>query len=68
MSDNHRYTKVAIALHWSIAALILVNIAVGLVMEGLAPAAKSSAVALHFSCGITVPGGALPLGPAGVSV
>jgi len=54
LNYNLRYTKVAIALHWSIAALILVNIAVGLVMEGLAPAAKSSAVALHFSCGITV--------------
>jgi cytochrome b561 len=51
-----RYTTVAIALHWTIAALILSNIVVGFVMEGLAPPLKPIALAFHFSCGMTVLG------------
>ncbi len=54
MTHNIRYTGIAILLHWSIAALIVLNIAVGFVMEGLAPALKTPALALHFSSGITV--------------
>jgi cytochrome b561 len=49
-----RYTTVAIALHWTVAVLILVNLAVGFVMEGLAPPLKSVVVPFHFSCGMTV--------------
>ena len=49
-----RYTRIAITLHWAIAALILVNIAVGLVMEGLPQPQKSIAVPFHISCGMTV--------------
>ena len=49
-----RYTRVAITLHWAIAALILVNIAVGLVMEGLPQPQKGVAVPFHISCGMTV--------------
>ncbi len=49
-----RYTTVAILLHWAIAALILLNIGVGFVMEGLAPPLKAVVVPFHFSCGITV--------------
>jgi len=49
-----RYSTVAITLHWAIAALILLNIAVGFVMEGLPPPLKAVAVPFHFSCGMTV--------------
>ncbi len=49
-----RYTMVAIVLHWMIALLILSNIAIGFVMEGLGPAWKPVALAFHFSSGITV--------------
>jgi cytochrome b561 len=55
MTDNHpRYSMVAIALHWAIAALILLNIATGFVMEGLRPPLKAVLVPFHVSCGITV--------------
>jgi cytochrome b561 len=49
-----RYTTVAIALHWTIAALILANIGIGFFMEGLARPLKDTVVPLHFSIGITV--------------
>jgi cytochrome b561 len=49
-----RYTSVAIALHWTIAALILANIGIGFCMEGLARPLKDTVVPLHFSIGITV--------------
>ena len=32
--SDRRYTRVAIALHWAIAALILFNLSVGFFMEG----------------------------------
>ena len=51
-----RYTTVAIALHWTIAALILSNIAVGFVMESLPQPLKGIALPFHFSCGMTVLG------------
>jgi cytochrome b561 len=55
MNDHdQRYTGIAIALHWAIAFLILANIAVGFVMEGLGPRWKPLALAFHFSSGITV--------------
>jgi len=49
-----RYTTVAIALHWTIAVLILSNLATGSVMEGFAQPLKAAAVAFHISSGITV--------------
>jgi cytochrome b561 len=49
-----RYSAIAIALHWSIAVLILLNMAIGFVMEGLGAPLKAAVVPLHFSCGITV--------------
>jgi cytochrome b561 len=52
--DSQRYSRVAIALHWTIAALILVNIGIGLVMEGLTPPQKGIVVPFHISCGMTV--------------
>jgi cytochrome b561 len=49
-----RYTSVAIALHWSIAALIVFNLSVGFFMEGFADPLKNIVVPLHISSGITV--------------
>lgn len=49
-----RYTSVAIILHWTIAALILFNLALGYFMEGFPPAIRGIIVPLHFSCGISV--------------
>jgi len=51
-----RYTRVAIVLHWIIAALILSNIGIGFVMEGLSQPLKAAALSFHFSSGITVLG------------
>jgi cytochrome b561 len=51
-----RYTSVAVVLHWAIAALIVSNIAIGFVMEGLAQPLKAAALAFHFSSGITILG------------
>lgn len=49
-----RYTKVAIALHWMIAALIAVNLAIGWWMEDLVEPYRTIVVRLHQSSGITV--------------
>jgi cytochrome b561 len=49
-----RYTRVAIVLHWLIAALILFNLALGFFMEGFRPALRFIVVGLHISSGITV--------------
>jgi cytochrome b561 len=53
-SHAHRYTTVAIALHWSIAALILLNLGTGFVMEGLPKPWKAVVVPFHISSGITI--------------
>jgi cytochrome b561 len=49
-----RYTRVAILLHWAIAALILFNLAFGFFMEGYQPPLKFIVIAAHVSAGITV--------------
>ena len=50
-----RYSSVAIALHWTIAALILTNIALGLYLGTLGTAALgSTTIMFHKSIGITV--------------
>ena len=53
-SANRRYTAVAIALHWAIAAGILFNLATGFFMESWPPAVKAIWVPLHISSGISV--------------
>jgi cytochrome b561 len=45
-----RYSRVAIALHWTIAALIIVNLAIGLLHESLLP----GTIPLHKSIGMLV--------------
>jgi cytochrome b561 len=52
--DIHRYTTVAIALHWTIALLILFNLGVGFFMEGFDPRLRGVIVPLHISSGLTV--------------
>jgi cytochrome b561 len=51
---THRYTSVAIILHWLIAACILFNLSVGFFMEGFAPPARGVWVGLHISSGVSV--------------
>lgn len=50
---HQRYTAVAVALHWSIALLILFNLSLGFFMEGFAPPLRGLIVPLHISSGIT---------------
>lgn len=49
-----RYTRVAILLHWAIAALIAFNLSLGFFMEGFAQPARGLFVLLHISSGLTV--------------
>ncbi len=53
---THRYTIVAIILHWVIAVCILFNLGVGFFMEGLAPHERAVVVGLHVSSGLSVLG------------
>lgn len=48
------YTRVAAALHWTIAILIITNLAVAWWMEGLEEPYRTLVVRLHQSSGITV--------------
>lgn len=49
-----RYSKIAIALHWTIALLILGNIAGALVAEQVSDGAAGTIMATHKSIGLTV--------------
>ncbi|MBV9841482.1 MAG: cytochrome b [Sphingomonadaceae bacterium] len=49
-----RYSNVAIALHWAIVALILFNLATGLLFDDMGKAMRSALIAPHISSGITV--------------
>ena len=52
-----RYTRVAIALHWTIALLVIVEFAWGWVMQGIAknpPGLRAEAFNLHKSIGLTI--------------
>jgi cytochrome b561 len=51
---DQRYSRVAVVLHWAIAAAILANLAGGFVMEGLKGPTKHVVVSLHASFGLTV--------------
>jgi cytochrome b561 len=53
-SGHHRYTSVAIGLHWTIALLILFNLGLGFFMEGFKPELRGVIVPLHISSGLTV--------------
>jgi len=55
LTSDQRYTGIAIALHWAIAAFILFNLLSGWVMEGLPKGdLKHVVVSLHASSGLTV--------------
>lgn len=49
-----RYTRLAMVLHWAIAALILFNLTLGFFMEGFAQPWRGLIVSIHISSGITV--------------
>lgn len=55
MAQAHpRYSAVAIVLHWTIAALILYNLYLGLQLDDLRGLAKFNTFQLHKSVGLTV--------------
>lgn len=54
LTTDQRYSNVAVALHWAIAACILFNLVTGQFMEGLKGAAKHLVVSAHVSSGLTV--------------
>lgn len=49
-----RYSRVAIALHWTVAALILLNFPIGFFNEGIESRFGVSTMWLHKSIGLTV--------------
>ncbi|MEA3039718.1 MAG: hypothetical protein QOE79_2231 [Sphingomonadales bacterium] len=49
-----RYTRVAIWLHWTIAALIVANLAIGLIHDDLDKAVSRPLMDFHKATGITV--------------
>jgi cytochrome b561 len=49
-----RYTLIAIALHWSIAALIVLNLVIGWTFRSFEPEARRAIMNLHRSVGLTV--------------
>ncbi len=58
IEQDHRshsaYSRVAIALHWTIAALIIGNVLGALLAERLGPSIAGSIMATHKSVGLTV--------------
>jgi cytochrome b561 len=54
--DPARYSRVAIWLHWIIAALILVNLAIGLFHEDFAKPVRASMMFYHKAIGLSVLG------------
>ncbi len=52
--DTARYSRVAIALHWTIAALVLVNLYLGLFHDSASKAVGSTMMFYHKSIGLTV--------------
>lgn len=53
-ASRDRYTRVAIALHWAIAAFILFNLGIGFFMESWPLPIRLFALMLHASSGLTV--------------
>ena len=56
MTVVERYTRTAIVLHWLIAALMIVNVVLGLTAESLPETSIRLAIDTHKSIGITVIG------------
>ena len=54
--DPARYTRVAVALHWIVAALVIANVVLGLAADSLPEGWIRSAVDTHKSIGLTVLG------------
>jgi cytochrome b561 len=54
LTSDQRYSNVAVALHWAIAACILFNLVTGQFMESLKGGAKHIVVSAHVSSGLTV--------------
>jgi cytochrome b561 len=52
--DTARYSRVAILLHWTIAALILVNLYLGLFHEDMSKPVRATMMFYHKSIGLTV--------------
>jgi cytochrome b561 len=53
-ASRDRYTRVAIVLHWAIAAFIIFNLCTGFFMESWPPRIRMTALMLHASSGLTV--------------
>jgi cytochrome b561 len=53
-AGQERYTRVAIVLHWAIAAFIVFNLCIGFFMESWPPPVRFVALMLHVSSGLTV--------------
>lgn len=53
-ATRSRYSSGAILFHWTIAVLIIANIAVALITDGWEGPARGSAMAFHKATGITV--------------
>jgi cytochrome b561 len=53
-TEAARYTRVAVALHWIIAALIVLNLLLGLFHDDFAKASRASVMMIHKSTGFTV--------------
>jgi cytochrome b561 len=53
-APGERYTRIAIVLHWAIAAFIIFNLCTGLFMENWPLSIRFTAIMLHASSGLTV--------------
>ena len=51
-----RYTRTAMALHWIVAALLVVNVTLGLIVDLIPESSVRTSIDLHKSIGITVLG------------
>lgn len=52
--NNIRYPRIAIALHWSIAACIIVNLFLGFTMDLLFPGSRGTVIFVHASIGMSM--------------
>src|ERR1039457_1643733 len=53
-APRDRYTRVAIVLHWAIAAFIVFNLCIGFFMQSWPPPIRFIALMLHVSWGMRV--------------
>jgi cytochrome b561 len=52
--EEARYTRVAVALHWLIAALIVVNLVIGFFHDDVSKASQPTVMTIHKSIGFSV--------------